>query len=338
MNTKTITFFSVLALLFASVGTRAVAAQSNKITCESTGGDYNYCRVDTDNVVKLETKLSLSECRYNFSWGYDRRGIWVDRGCRAEFAYGRSSSTTALAAGAIIGGAILAGVLASRGNDRAEVRDANGAYNYGYNQGRNDALRGESNNPARYDQNVVSNFRNEYRNGYTNGYRSGSDSNNYPSYGISGGADQRSAYQRGYNAGRNDATRHRSSDFTRYRSEFDRNTRQSFRNGYDTGFSSVDNAGYRPGNSASRVPNWLIGTWEADQGVQRLHYSFTSSGSVTIETIPRRGRRTQASGYYSNGAVVIPNFTSYDVRRQGGQIVLVNVKNSNDRTVFRRIR
>jgi len=23
------------------------------------------------------------------SWGYDNRGIWVDRGCRAEFNVGR---------------------------------------------------------------------------------------------------------------------------------------------------------------------------------------------------------------------------------------------------------
>lgn len=339
MSKRSITWFSILVLVLTSVGARTAAAQAGKITCESTAGDYNYCRVDTDNTVQLERKLSLSECRYNYSWGYDRRGIWVDRGCRAEFSYGKSSNSgAAVAAGAIIGGAILAGVLASRGNDRAEIRDANAAYNYGYSQGRNDALRNESNNPGRYDSNVVSNFRSEYRNGYSNGFSNGSNSNNHPSYGISNGADQRSAYTRGYNAGRNDATNYRTSDFTRYRSEFGRDTRESFRNGYDAGFSSVNNSGYRPGNSASRVPNWLIGTWQADQGTQRINLTFTSSGAITVDVIPRRGRATQSHGTYSNGTMVIPNFASYDIRRQGGGFVAVNVRNSSDATNYIRIR
>ncbi len=30
-------------------------------------------------------KLSRAPCRFNSSWGYNRRGIGVDRGCRAEF-------------------------------------------------------------------------------------------------------------------------------------------------------------------------------------------------------------------------------------------------------------
>jgi hypothetical protein len=49
--------------------------------------------------------------------GFDYRGIWVDRGCRAEFDYGRSGGdhadrNTAIAAGvlgAIIVGAAVAG-------------------------------------------------------------------------------------------------------------------------------------------------------------------------------------------------------------------------------------
>ncbi len=26
-----------------------------------------------------------ADCRQGYSWGYDQRGIWVDRGCRADF-------------------------------------------------------------------------------------------------------------------------------------------------------------------------------------------------------------------------------------------------------------
>jgi hypothetical protein len=29
---------------------------------------------------------SGSRCEQGYSWGYDRRGIWVDHGCRADFA------------------------------------------------------------------------------------------------------------------------------------------------------------------------------------------------------------------------------------------------------------
>jgi hypothetical protein len=32
---------------------------------------------------------SDSSCRQGRSWGFDRRGIWVDHGCRADFQVGR---------------------------------------------------------------------------------------------------------------------------------------------------------------------------------------------------------------------------------------------------------
>lgn len=55
------------------------------VRCES-GGDYQHCRTDTHNGVRLYRQLSRSSCQYNDTWGYDRRGVWVDQGCRAEFA------------------------------------------------------------------------------------------------------------------------------------------------------------------------------------------------------------------------------------------------------------
>ena len=35
--------------------------------------------------VQLLKQRSDSACRQGYSWGYDRRGIWVDHGCRADF-------------------------------------------------------------------------------------------------------------------------------------------------------------------------------------------------------------------------------------------------------------
>lgn len=338
MRFRSLTWLSMLSLVFSTVGARVVAAQDNKVTCESAGGNYQYCRVNTDNNVKLEKQLSFSECRQNYSWGYDRRGIWVDRGCRAEFSYGRTSSSGAAVAGAIIGGVILAGVLASRGNSNSDIRSENSAYDYGYNSGRSDALGGLSDTPSRHESRVDRSFRNAYLNGYESGFRAGTDSRNQNAFGAGDSRDQRNAYQRGYSAGTRDASAHRSSDFTRYRSEFDRDTRQSFRNGYEAGYAKNNQWNYDRGDSNSRVPNWLIGTWETDQGTQRLDITFSSSGQVSVTVIPRRGARTTSSGYYSNGVMVFPGFASYDVRRQGNRMVAINVKNSSDSTSYTRIR
>jgi hypothetical protein len=48
----------------------------------------NFCRVDTRGGVRLVRQRSESPCYQGSTWGWDRRGIWVDRGCRADFALG----------------------------------------------------------------------------------------------------------------------------------------------------------------------------------------------------------------------------------------------------------
>jgi hypothetical protein len=58
------------------------------ITCSSDDGRRNYCQADTRRGVYLSRQISGSPCRQNQTWGYDGRGIWVDRGCRAEFQVG----------------------------------------------------------------------------------------------------------------------------------------------------------------------------------------------------------------------------------------------------------
>ena len=77
------------------VGTRAGAVQQRRggqsysVTCSSDDGRRNYCPVATSGGVRLTRQISGSPCREGESWGWDRRGIWVDRGCRAEFEVGR---------------------------------------------------------------------------------------------------------------------------------------------------------------------------------------------------------------------------------------------------------
>jgi len=70
------------------------ASAASRIVCESDRDNYNFCRIDTRGGVILRQQLSSSACIQGRNWGYDRDGIWVDDGCRAEFeVQGRGSSS-----------------------------------------------------------------------------------------------------------------------------------------------------------------------------------------------------------------------------------------------------
>lgn len=59
--------------------------QGQVISCSSDDMHRHYCQADTRGGVQLLKQRSDSACRQGYSWGYDRQGIWVDRGCRADF-------------------------------------------------------------------------------------------------------------------------------------------------------------------------------------------------------------------------------------------------------------
>src|SRR5215471_17981322 len=58
------------------------------LTCSSDDGKRNYCNADTRGGVRLTRQISGSPCNQGQTWGWDTRGVWVDRGCRAEFVTG----------------------------------------------------------------------------------------------------------------------------------------------------------------------------------------------------------------------------------------------------------
>ena len=60
----------------------------NTIRCYSDDGNRRYCNVDTRQGVRLVRQYGEA-CRQGETWGYDSRGIWVDRGCRGEFQVGQ---------------------------------------------------------------------------------------------------------------------------------------------------------------------------------------------------------------------------------------------------------
>jgi len=74
--------FAIALMLFSS------SALADRVTCESKGGNRTNCRMDTSGGVNLVKQLSGTPCRQGATWGFNRHGVWVDRGCRAVFASG----------------------------------------------------------------------------------------------------------------------------------------------------------------------------------------------------------------------------------------------------------
>lgn len=58
------------------------------IRCESDDRRTRHCSIDTRGGVRISRRLSKAPCIEGRSWGYDRRGVWVSEGCRAEFVVG----------------------------------------------------------------------------------------------------------------------------------------------------------------------------------------------------------------------------------------------------------
>lgn len=62
---------------------------TSQLTCESLDGGHKPCPIDTSHGVGLLRQISGADCILNRTWGYDRNGIWVTNGCRAEFVVAR---------------------------------------------------------------------------------------------------------------------------------------------------------------------------------------------------------------------------------------------------------
>jgi hypothetical protein len=67
----------------------------NLVRCESRDNRSKSCAlsVGRNQYVRLLRQLSKSPCIENQSWGQSRNGVWVTRGCRAEFVVARGNSS-----------------------------------------------------------------------------------------------------------------------------------------------------------------------------------------------------------------------------------------------------
>lgn len=60
------------------------SGQSEQVRCESR--DYRYQRCDVNwRDAQIVRQASSTPCRRGDTWGIDRRGLWVDRGCAGVF-------------------------------------------------------------------------------------------------------------------------------------------------------------------------------------------------------------------------------------------------------------
>ena len=60
-------------------------AQGRTLRCESQDNRLRRCNTTVYQGVQLQRKLSDSSCNQGSDWGWDRQGIWVNNGCRADF-------------------------------------------------------------------------------------------------------------------------------------------------------------------------------------------------------------------------------------------------------------
>ena len=69
----------------------AVSFAQQTIKCEANNNNRKYCGSYRPGEVRMQQQISGSPCVEGQSWGVDRQGLWVERGCRAIFAVGRFS-------------------------------------------------------------------------------------------------------------------------------------------------------------------------------------------------------------------------------------------------------
>jgi len=75
-----------LALLSICLFIPQKSLGQSTISCNSDDMGRHSCAIDTRGGVRMATQHSDAACTEGYSWGTDERGIWVDHGCRADFA------------------------------------------------------------------------------------------------------------------------------------------------------------------------------------------------------------------------------------------------------------
>ena len=60
-----------------------------RLTCASYSNRRTECPANTEGQARMTRQWSHAPCIQGTSWGYNNRMVWVDRGCRADFLFGK---------------------------------------------------------------------------------------------------------------------------------------------------------------------------------------------------------------------------------------------------------
>ncbi|HWQ03211.1 MAG TPA: DUF3011 domain-containing protein, partial [Candidatus Nitrosotenuis sp.] len=135
------------------------------VKCESTDGRRRECPAPVAGRIMIIRLIDFSVCAEGQSWGWSNRGIWVDRGCRAEFEYDLFTGTPPSEAEAAPPPAKSQTPVAERWGD-AERQ----AYDAGYLRGRNDYRNNLTSDYRRYFNEFTRALEPYYRKGYEHGF------------------------------------------------------------------------------------------------------------------------------------------------------------------------
>lgn len=79
--------FAFAFVLAPDVASAQFGDNWERLRCESNDRRETYCRAAIGGEVRVRRQLSDTPCREGRTWRWDRTGIWVTGGCRAEFEY-----------------------------------------------------------------------------------------------------------------------------------------------------------------------------------------------------------------------------------------------------------
>jgi len=82
---KPTTFVRLVGIAFTCLIVPSLALAQRSITCESKHKDRQYCGNFDPDQVRFDRQIGGHRCVQGETWGVDRQGLWVERGCRAVF-------------------------------------------------------------------------------------------------------------------------------------------------------------------------------------------------------------------------------------------------------------
>lgn len=111
-------------LIALASATPSTAFADYSVTCASEGYKHSTCSLSKAGRVTLKRQISRkTRCDQGRNWDYDRRQIWVDDGCAAEFQV-ESSSRDSKDLGSAVG-LVAAAVLLGALTDTDKNKDSN---------------------------------------------------------------------------------------------------------------------------------------------------------------------------------------------------------------------